>query len=138
MGRRLIAFNWIAGTLLLVMALFYPEFNERFMIASRRMLAEQMVTSIAQFERRHYATQERYVTFASNEMPEAMRDVLNLKGAAQDDFVYDAFLAEDGQLVVRAQTSPVKIRSGSLPPLTYSLRLSQLDHGTWEPHFRNQ
>ncbi len=133
MERVIISLNWTCGTLLLIMALAYPALDAKFFTGSKKLVVQQRVASIAQWEANHYQTREQYILFSAEEMPDAIRDELGLK--LREDFVYDAFLADNGQLVIRAQASADAVRSGSLPPLTYILRQGagdRSDQGSWE------
>ncbi|MBF8271216.1 MAG: hypothetical protein HW380_321 [Magnetococcales bacterium] len=136
MEKTLIPLNWTVGTLLLVIAVTYPTLDEKFFTGGKKLEVQAKVAHLAKLQTRHYQSNEQYVLFTAEEIPETLRSELGLKGPPQDDFVYDAFLAGNGQLVLRAQASPESIRNGSLPPLTYTLRQSaggQVGEGTWEP-----
>ncbi|MBF0459885.1 MAG: hypothetical protein HQL87_00665 [Magnetococcales bacterium] len=135
MERVLIPLNWACGTLLLIVALAYPMLDGKFFTGGKKLVAQERVERIAQWETNYYQThnQDQYLLFSAEEMPEAIRDELGLR--TKDDFVYDVFL-DNGQLVIRAQASPDSIRSGSLPPLIYTVRKGANDapsQGSWAP-----
>lgn len=135
MERVLVSLNWTFGTLFLLLALLYPALDDKFLTGSKKVVAQQTVARIAQLETRHYQVNEQYIVFSAEDMPEAIRSELGLKGPLQDDFSYDAFMADNGQLVIRAQVSPANVRSASMPPWTYTLRQGAGDRsgeGRWE------
>ncbi|MBF0145965.1 MAG: hypothetical protein HQL84_08525 [Magnetococcales bacterium] len=135
MERFLVPLNMTAGTLFLVIALAYPVLDDKIFTGGKKSVVQQLVARLAQLETSYYQTHELYRTFSPENMPDDIKKELGLVGVSNAEFIYDAFLVERGQLVLRAQASPGSIRSGSLPPLIYTLRLSagaQLGEGTWE------
>lgn len=122
MEKFLIPMNWTLGTLLLVVAVVYPVLDNGFFTDGKKSVAERHVAEIAKIETTYYRRNEKYRLFSAGEMPGDIRDQLGLGGLRDRNFVYNALLDEEGVLVIRAQVATEKIKSGSMPPLTYTLR----------------
>ena len=121
-NRLIISLNWTLGTLFILLAVAYPVLDQKLLTGGKKIAAEQVVDRIAHVEERYFQMNENYLLFAPGDMPGAIQDEVGLDMSKVKDFLYDAYVEGDGTFVVRARAADSEVRSGSLPPLTYTYR----------------
>ncbi|MBF0285000.1 MAG: hypothetical protein HQL51_11135 [Magnetococcales bacterium] len=125
--RMLISLNWTIGTMLLVAALFYPVLDDKFLTGMKKKAAEQVVDRIVRLQDENYQLHERYIEFLPDALPQDFRQKMGRDLNTVDDFVYEAMVNAQGMLEVRAHAADKLIKSGDLPPLTFTYRKNPVD-----------
>ncbi|MBF0180562.1 MAG: hypothetical protein HQM03_11120 [Magnetococcales bacterium] len=119
--RAIISLNWLLGTLFFIVAFGYPVLDKQ-LVNGKKTTAEVIVARIAEHENRQHQLRNQYDLFREKEMPDAIRKEVGLEGNTNMEFMFSAFLAENGDLMIRARANDKAVKEGRLPPLTYLYR----------------
>lgn len=130
----LTSLNWMMGTLLMLLALFWPWF-ENMQDDAQYVLVQTTVENVVKAQQNHRSIREEHVTFGSKsrEMQQGFEQ-LGLAMPEDQRFLYETYRAPDGALVVRGRASPGHIMNDGFPPRSYSVRIlpdGTVEKGRW-------
>ncbi|NGZ27466.1 MAG: hypothetical protein G8345_11335 [Magnetococcales bacterium] len=109
-----------------MVAVFYPVIENYFLIPSKKIIAEQVVEKILQYQRQVQQLKNTYSPFASGQMPKELQERLGSIHPATHEFSYDVFLDKAGVLTIRARTSDRFLHEESFPLLTFIVAIDPM------------
>lgn len=126
--------NWMMGTLLMLLALLWPWFDDM-QDDAEYLLVQTTVESVIKAEQNHRSIREEHVTFGTNsrEMQQGF-EKLGLSLPEDQRFIYEAYRDPDGALVVRGRASPGHIMNDGFPPRSFAVRImpdGNVGKGQW-------
>ncbi|CAK0744027.1 hypothetical protein CCP3SC1_1430001 [Gammaproteobacteria bacterium] len=117
MERLLVSFNWVVGTLALVIGLGWPFINVKMVIPAIRSEAEGTIKLLANAEQELHESRRPFAVFVESALPDELAHRVSLPSGNRYD--YEAFINEKGYLVLRAYVKPPEVLKGRVIPGVY-------------------
>lgn len=132
--KLLTSLNWVAGSVLLLLAVLWPLIG-KLLVRSEHAVVETTVQKLVSAEQNHHSIREDFVLFDASDRD--MREgfgKLDMTLPEGNNYIYEAYRAEDGKVVVLGRASPAAIVLNGMPPLAYSVSIDaagRAEEGVW-------
>lgn len=122
--RLISSFNWIVGTLLLLIAVAYPFLDSTLGVGGDKKNAEAQVAVIVETQRKlYFPRHESFAYFSHQKMQQGFNELSLNMPAISHKFKYEAVSDGHSGVIVRAIAKERFVKKGDLSPLLYEYTL---------------